>query len=213
MGRNMLSVLRRIVAQSKLKFPGSAQYWERRYANGGTSGQGSYSEFAEFKADFLNRFVAEHEIRSVVELGCGDGNQLSLAKYPQYVGIDISPTAVNRCSERFRNDSSKSFFLAGSDFRFRADLSLSLDVIYHLVEDEVFVRYMADLFAAATRYVIIYSSDQMQNRQRDLHVRHRPVSDYVANHFPDWRLEYRANNPFPPHPTMNFAEFIVFAHH
>jgi hypothetical protein len=32
----------------------SANYWERRYADGGTSGSGSYGRLAEFKATFLN---------------------------------------------------------------------------------------------------------------------------------------------------------------
>jgi hypothetical protein len=64
------------------EFPGSADYWERRYAEGGDSGHGSYGRFAEFKAEVLNRFVAEQRIESIVEFGCGDGNQLTLASYP-----------------------------------------------------------------------------------------------------------------------------------
>ena len=41
----------------------------------------------------------------------------------------------------------------------KADLSLSLDVIYHLVEDDVFEYYMRTLFEASNGYVIIYASD------------------------------------------------------
>lgn len=33
------------------KFSTSDQYWEKRYANGGNSGSGSYSKLAEFKAE------------------------------------------------------------------------------------------------------------------------------------------------------------------
>lgn len=207
----MLASLWRMIAKSKSNFPGSARYWEQRYASGGNSGRGSYGEFAAFKADFLNRFVAEHDIRSIIEFGCGDGNQLGLANYPQYIGIDISATAIRLCSERFRGDTSKSFFVAEPDLAFKADLALSLDVIYHLVEDQVFEQYMTNLFAAATRYVIIYSSDQKRNAQRDLHVRHRPVSEYVVRNSPGWRLESRTDNPFPKHPTLNFAQFMVFS--
>ena len=32
---------------------------------------------AAFKADFLNGFVIEKNVESVLELGCGDGNQLA----------------------------------------------------------------------------------------------------------------------------------------
>ncbi len=56
-------------------FPGSQDYWVKRYAKGGNSGPGSYSELAKFKASVLNAFVREHGIQSVIEFGCGDGNQ------------------------------------------------------------------------------------------------------------------------------------------
>jgi hypothetical protein len=36
---------------------------------------------------------------------------------------------------------------------FRAELGLSLEVIFHLVEDDVFDVYMRHLFASATRFV------------------------------------------------------------
>ena len=49
------------------------------YASGGSSGPGSYGRLAAGKADFLNRFVEDHQIKTVLEIGCGDGNQLSLA--------------------------------------------------------------------------------------------------------------------------------------
>ena len=59
-------------------FPGSQNYWEKRYSLGGNSGQGSYGKSAEFKSEILNIFVRENCINSVTEYGCGDGNQLCL---------------------------------------------------------------------------------------------------------------------------------------
>src|ERR1700744_3995435 len=75
----------------------SSSYWESRYASGGNSGVGSYAQFARFKADVLNTFVAEHKVQSVIEFGCGDGNQLKLAAYPKYLGLDVSETIVAKC--------------------------------------------------------------------------------------------------------------------
>lgn len=83
-----------------ITFPGSRTYWDRRYAFGGYSGAGSSGRLAAFKAETLNRFVEQHGIGSVVELGCGDGNQLSLGAYPFYLGIDVSREAVRRCLSR-----------------------------------------------------------------------------------------------------------------
>jgi hypothetical protein len=85
-GVSRLSLLRQRAA-----FRGSARYWERNYAGGGTSGAGSYDALALGKAVFLNEFVRAHEIGSVIEFGCGDGNQLSLADYP--AGPGCSPPA------------------------------------------------------------------------------------------------------------------------
>ena len=66
-------------------------YWENRYERGLTSGAGSYGRLAHFKAEVLNEYVNQNKILSVVEFGCGDGAQLSLAKYANYIGLDLSP--------------------------------------------------------------------------------------------------------------------------
>ena len=44
----------------------------------------------------------------------------------------------------------------------RAELALSLDVIYHLVEDTVYESYMGQLFDSATKYVIVYLEQQCE---------------------------------------------------
>src|SRR5205085_12336730 len=92
-------------------FPGSKNYWEGRYSAGGNSGVGSYGKFAEFKAAVINQFVAQHALRSVIEFGCGDGNQLMLARYPTYLGFDVSETAVATCRKLFAGDANKQFCL------------------------------------------------------------------------------------------------------
>ena len=84
-----------------LTFAGSARYWARRYAAGGTSGEGSYGDLAAFKAEIMNEFVAANHISSVIEFGCGDGNQLALMRYPCYAGFDVSHQAVSLCLKRF----------------------------------------------------------------------------------------------------------------
>jgi hypothetical protein len=188
-------------------FSGSGDYWERRYASGDTSGAGSYGEFAEFKAEVVNAFVAEHDVRSVIELGCGDGNQVALASYPSYLGFDVSATVVERCRDRFRSDATKSFEVLSAYRGQKADLSLSLDVIYHLVEDDVFESYMHTLFGAADRFVVVYSSDRDEPAGlRGAHVRHRRFTTWVEEHLPGWRLAERI-----PNRTVADPEFFVYA--
>jgi SAM-dependent methyltransferase len=190
-----LSLLRQRAA-----FTGSASYWERNYARGGTSGAGSYGALARGKARFLNDFVRAHGVRSVMEFGCGDGHQLSLAEYPRYTGLDVSRTALAVCKRRFAGDQSKSFFLYdGTCFvdhagLFSADMAMSLDVVYHLVEDSVFETYMAHLFGAGRRYVVVYSTNE-QIQGTAPQVRHRHFSAWVEAHCPQWRLAQVTRGP------------------
>lgn len=203
------------------EFPGSADYWEQRYAEGGDSGHGSYGRFAAFKAGVLNRFVAEERIESVVEFGCGDGNQLALASYPDYLGLDVSESALDACRRRFAGDRSRRFQLyrpgpsADGTPRRSADLALSLDVIYHLTEDPVFESYMHDLFDAARRFVIIFSSDTtVTDPSEPAQVRHRNFTRWVAERRPEWRLLRRIPNRFAVArggEPRSFADFFIYS--
>ena len=189
------SVIRRI---SKRRFRGSRDYWERRYRAGGNSGSGSYGELAEFKASVLNEFVVQNNIQSVIEFGCGDGNQLRDARYPSYLGFDVSVRAVELCQQIFRENPAMSFRLMDIYSGEQAELGLSLDVIYHLVEDRVFEEYMSRLFASSTRYVIIYSSNKEYDvHKQDPHVKHRVFTDWVDKYRPGWRLVDTIRNRYP----------------
>ena len=195
-------------------FPGSAAYWDRRYRDGGNSGAGSYKRLAKFKANFLNGLVSEKLIETVIEFGTGDGAQLSLASYPHYVGVDVSSTIVEVLRARFADDLSKEFFVAGQAKIPACQLALSLDVIYHLVEDGIYHDYMENLFAAALGYVVIYSSNE-DKIWPDSHVRHRRFTDWVTTHASDWNCIQYVENPysFDPQDQQNtsFADFYVFA--
>jgi SAM-dependent methyltransferase len=195
--------------------PDVRDYWETRYRKGGDSGSGSYGRLAEFKAEVINDFVRQHAIESVVEFGCGDGNQLALARYPSYIGVDVSEAALERCRQRFASDSAKRFLIAGSPDIPDADCTLSLDVIMHLIEDAMFDAYMRELFARAKRYVVIYSSD-LEDRFAAPHVRHRRFSAWVATEQPAFVLDATIANRYsaaqPGSDTSN-ASFFIYRRH
>ncbi len=195
-------------------FVSSEQYWSGRYDAGGDSGDGSYRKLAEFKAEFLNRFVAENDIRSIIEYGCGDGNQLQLAKYPSYVGFDVSPKAISLCKDTFSADDTKTFALMNDWNGDTAQLTLSLDVIFHLVEDGVFEQYMHRLFDSAESFVIVYSSNfDDKSKRRNPHVRHRRFSEWVQHMKPEWKLHSHTPNKYPfagDTKTGSHADFFVY---
>jgi SAM-dependent methyltransferase len=151
-------------------------------------------------------------VQTVLEFGCGDGNQLRLGEYPSYLGIDVSRTAIRLSTEAFSHDPSKSFLLYDprafvDPARFiRADLALSLDVVFHLVEDDVFDGYMSALFNSADRFVIVYGRSEA-TREVAPHVRYRDFTHWVDQQLAaDWKLvEVKSA------PIEGYQDFYVFA--
>lgn len=193
----------------------SKAYWEKRYLSNKNSGSGSYGRLAEFKADVLNQFVKDNDIKDVIELGCGDGHQLTLTKFPKYIGYDVSDKAIAMCKLLFENDANKEFYSMFDDTQtgVKAELALSLDVIYHLVEDEVFHTYMTRLFHSSNQYVIIYSSNYEGYLAK--HVRCRQFTDWIETYkAQEWTLEKYIKNEYPfdasnPENT-SMADFYIY---
>jgi cyclopropane fatty-acyl-phospholipid synthase-like methyltransferase len=155
----------------------------------------------------------------VIEFGCGDGGQLSLLRCPRYIGLDVSPSAIALCRDRFSADDTKSFFLydprsfVDKHGVLSADLSLSLDVIYHLTEDHLFDLYMTHLFGASTRFVVVYSSNR-EDQTRLAHVREREFTPWIETHARGWRMIQVVDSPYPFDPGQpdetSDAAFYVF---
>ncbi|MBV0900410.1 class I SAM-dependent methyltransferase [Haloarcula salina] len=205
-----------------LKYPGSRQYWEDRYQRGDNSGAGSYGKLARFKSNVLENFIDQNEVKDVIEFGCGDGNQLSMTEFPPYIGLDVSSTAIQMCINKFEDEEYKSFFLYNPesfvDNRgiFKSDLGLSLDVIYHLTEDDIYQKYMEDLFSSSRKYVIIYSSNTTKKYVDDKHVKHRKFTNWVENNARDWELDRVIDNKYSYDPSnpenTSWSDFYIFKH-
>ena len=192
-------------------FSTSANYWEERYKSGGNSGDGSYGKLAEFKAGVLNRFVKEQNVKTIIEYGCGDGNQLRLADYPLYIGFDVSPKAITLCRKIFSSDTTKTFRLMNEYNGEKAQLTLSLDVIYHLVEDDVYHEYMFRLFDSAERFVVIYSSNIEESLAA--YLRQRKFTEWVDKMKPEWKLRSHIPNMYAytgDSKTSSFSDFYIF---
>jgi hypothetical protein len=199
----------------------SKNYWERRYSEGGFSGAGSYGRLAEYKAEFLNSFARRQNVSSVIEFGSGDGAQLRLLEFQHYIGLDVSKTSIKLCMQQYAGDRSKSFYLYDAEYvsdnhhLFTAELALSLDVIYHLVEDSVFDAYMQALFNAAQKFVIIYASNTSDNvGLQPPHVRHRKFTDWVEQNKKCWTLTEHSVNKYSLKTNEldeSFSDFYVYS--
>jgi cyclopropane fatty-acyl-phospholipid synthase-like methyltransferase len=197
-------------------FVSSKEYWIRRYEDGGNSGAGSYGVLAHYKADVLNSFLEEHRVHSVIEFGCGDGNNLSSYRVQNYLGLDISSHVIRNNRKNFDDRLGHAFMIFDDshNFPFTADVTLSFDVIFHLIEDDVFERYMEALFNSADKFVLIYSSN-VDSTHEAQHVRHRNFSRWIGENRPDFRLIREIPNPYKSDlngndPEKSFADFFVY---
>lgn len=198
-----------------IKKKSSKDYWEQRYKKGGNSGSGSYRNLANFKAKVINNFIIKNNISTVIEWGSGDCNQASLIKYKKYFGYDVSKSAINLCKTKFKNDTSKTFIYIDQNFKnkIKGDLSISLDVIFHLIEDDVFNKYMNNLFHSSNKYVCIYSSNTIKPSGK--YVRHRIFTEWIDRHESNkWKLKEFIPNKFPfdaKKPfTTSYSDFYFY---
>lgn len=198
----------------KKNFVNSKKYWISRYEAGESSGAGSYNNLAEFKSSIINRFVAEKGIKRAIEFGCGDGNQLKYFNIPKYIGFDISTLVIEKCKRNYNNDNTKEFYHIDYASNYKADLILSLDVIYHLVEDKVFHNHMNQLFKSSTKYVIIYSSNFKNKKDFSAHVRHRIFTNWISKYRIDFQLIEEIPNEFPfnkeNESSTSYANFYIY---
>lgn len=175
------------------------KYWDDRYVQGGNSGAGSYGTEAAVKANIINHWINEYDIRTVNEIGCGDGNNLLLYDVKTaYTGYDISPKAIEMCNDKtkkMRNSLKFYFTTEESGMDLDADLCLCLDVWYHQVDDEDFEKLCDTLFVKGNwKYIIIYSMDSNNQFTAEgvpfaAHLKNREVLSKVKE-FPNWEVVY-----------------------
>lgn len=134
----------------------SLEYWENRYLTGPKFGD-SYDEGIKIKGRIINKFIRDYNIKRVFDYGCGDGRQSKYIEVEDYIGVDVSETALKNC----RKLNSDKTFYNNTDFLkdFKPDLCLSLWVISHLIEESLYKEYMKNLFSSE-RFVFIHSLNQ-----------------------------------------------------
>lgn len=169
-----------------------AEYWDRRYREGGTSGAGSEGRAARAKARHVARIIYRYRVRSIIDWGAGDGTVLRHIRPPApYLGLDVSAEALDRLRVVFPRGQ----FLHVDEYAGqRADLALSLDVIYHLPGEEEYETYLRHLFGSADRLVLLHAADY-DGGESTYHVRWRNWTPDVARWFPDWALTDRPDDP------------------
>jgi predicted house-cleaning noncanonical NTP pyrophosphatase (MazG superfamily) len=199
------------------KYQSSKNYWNGRYLNKGNSGAGSYGQLAEFKAREINKFISDKNITGLIDFGCGDGNQISMINVKRYTGLDVAEAAIDICKKKFTTDNSKEFssieeFL---DDPKKEQLTISLDVIFHLTEEDIFSEYMSMLFNSSEKYCIIYASNEENLETKAPHVKGRNFTKWIDEHKPEWYLKSIIFNEHPykkikKNSESSFSDFYIY---
>jgi hypothetical protein len=166
----------------------SKNYWENRYKNNGNSGLGSYGYESEFKSKYINNFIRKNNIKTINDFGCGDSNQIStIDGFDTYMGFDVSTTAINLCVNKFKDDNRFKFVNNINDM-IKSDVTFSLDVTYHIVEEIYFDEYMHNLFNLTNKYVLIYSINSDNSDGFAIHLKNRKFMDWIKKEHPNFQL-------------------------
>lgn len=96
----------------------------------------------------------------------------------------------------------------------KAEVVMSLNVIYHLIEDNVYHNYMRHLFNLSSQYVIIYAFDSDKPNSYGPHVKPRKFTKWIHSEIPEFKLIKHIPNKFPfdknKPKTTSFADFYVY---
>lgn len=147
----------------------------------------AYSEMLAIQVDMcfpfeigLYRDIATNSMRSIVEVGCGNGYFLKILNkyfpYPQYCGYDHSPELI----EISRSESSQIKFQIGSinSLTSKCDL-LILRLIMHQLEDRKgFIAKISENLADGGQVIIIDAHDEFFQLTPELPA----FSNHLARH-------------------------------
>lgn len=166
-------------------------YWNERYKRGGNSGEGSRGKFADYKSKVLREFIESHKIETITDLGCGDAYNFDLVNFTgKYRGYDISKFVVDM-NNLNKIKSNFNYYVLEKETDYNSvvisQLSMSMDVIMHLVNNYDFDLYMNTLFNSSSQFVAIFNtSTNEQISNMSWHNFYRNEGDWVLRNRTNW---------------------------
>ena len=146
------------------------------------SGSGSVEAHAVAYVQALSRYIADHSIRRVVDLGCGDftvGKKI-VALGVDYTGVDVVPNLVKRHSELYGSERVRFRHLdiVNDDALPDGDLCLIRQVLQHLSNEQI-----GRILPKLTRYSHVLITEHYPGRGADV------VPNRDKTHGHDTRIE------------------------
>ena len=107
---------------------------------GAGSGMGSLPQVTTGYRQFLQDFIAQHDIKTIADVGCGDWQFSRLMDFSQvqYTGYDVSSLVIAQNTKLYQKDNIKFVHYDGNFERIEpADLLICKDVLQHLPNDYI----------------------------------------------------------------------------
>ncbi|MES2344639.1 MAG: class I SAM-dependent methyltransferase [Chlamydiota bacterium] len=117
------------------------EYWKHGKDVGG-AGTGSTADVTEVYRNFLEKFMKENKISSVVDFGCGDWEFSRLIDWKgiDYTGIDVVEHVIEKNSQEYQTDHIHFMTVEGIHEELpKADLIVCKDVLQHLTNEDIFL--------------------------------------------------------------------------
>jgi len=130
-------------------------YWDKRYASGGTSGCGSVGELRDIKWCWIKQFV--DPITDIIDVGCGDLSFWEYEMLPErYVGIDSSEVIIKKNQLAYPG---ATFYHAQSSepLGITSPVVFCFDMMFHIMDDDVYQRTIQNLCILSSEYIFIYT--------------------------------------------------------
>lgn len=146
-----------------------SNYWEEHYRRGGDSGEGSSGAVRDYKWQVISKFS---KLQDVIDIGCGDLQLWEGRGCVNYLGLDISPTVIKKNQEK-RPDWKFIVFDSSASLPLKADTVLCLEMLFHVLDEQVFIKTIKNLCEYSSNWIFIYT--WKENPFADWHIRKQAV--------------------------------------
>ena len=156
-------------------------YRDNVWGDGKGSGIGSDAEHVRPYTRFLQQFLRDRNIRSVVDLGCGDWQfscELDLSGI-KYHGVDVATSVIESNRQSFQADNIEFSVLDTYTALPKADLLICKDVLMHLGWEEV-SRIIREAFPKY-QFILITSDVQPYSKLGDAYLEARKIRQGMFN--------------------------------
>ncbi|WP_405154846.1 hypothetical protein [Paenibacillus sp. FSL K6-0108] len=130
--------------------------------------------------------------------------------YDTYLGVDVAGSLVRLCASKFANDTSKSFMLYTPGLWInrgfmQADLTVCLDVLYHITDETDFRNTLYDILHSSTEWVVLYTRLKQNGSPGVSTIQGRNIFDYLFEY-----PEFKVHEIIPQrYPDLSSADFII----